>query len=439
MTQENLITMTQKELSRYEIIKRLINGYINGTEASKQIGLTVRQTKNIKAAVKKYGLKGVIHGNRGRESNKKIDEKIITKATKYLKTMYYDFQPTHAMEKLEEEHKIKLSKEKVRQIMAKWKLWKIKSRKQPKKYRSWRPRKDNYGEMQQFDGCYHAWFGNEESCLLLSVDDATGKITHAKFDYSEGIIPVFKFWTEYFNQNNLPISIYLDKFSTYKINHKNAQDNKELITQFQRATNQVGIRLIVAHSPQAKGRVEKMFNTLQNRLVKEMRLAGISTTKEANKFLETFIPKFNEKFAVIPNKKADLHKSMNKQLKQKLFQIFSIQKKRQIQNDYTIRFENQYFQLDEKQPTTVYKKESIIVEEHLNGDTKINFKEHYLNYTVLPERPKKVIDIKLAAITTQKQFNYIPPVDHPWRKFIINPKKIHQTSSEPKKTHSGQI
>ena len=172
--------------------------------------------------------------------------------------------------------------------------------------------------MQQFDGSYHVWFGDEESCLLLSVDDATGKITYAKFDINESVKAVFKFWLEYFSKNGLPLSIYLDKFSTYKINHKNAVDNKDMITQFERAMNQVGVKPITAHSPEAKGRVERMNGTLQDRLVKELKLAGITTRGKANEFLKEYIPKFNAKFAVAPNRRKNLHKKINRQVKEKL-------------------------------------------------------------------------------------------------------------------------
>jgi len=223
-------------------------------------------------------------------------------------------------------------------------LRKIKQRKQLKNRHVWRPRKDNYGEMQQFDGSYHIWFGDKEYCLLLSVDDATGKITHARLGYNESVKAVFRFWSEYFKKHGLPLSIYLDKFSTYKINHKNAVDNKDMITQFQRATNQIGVKLITVHSPQAKGRVERMNGTLQDRLVKELRLAGITTIDEANKFLEEYIPKFNAKFAVVPQRGKDLHKKINNIVREKLLQIFSIQNARKINNDYTVRFENNYFQ-----------------------------------------------------------------------------------------------
>lgn len=426
--EQKLLSMTEKELLRYDVIKDLIDNKINGTDASKQLGVSVRHIKRIKAKVIKCGIKGLAHGNRGKESNRKIKSEIIKKAKKHLKEKYSDFKPTFASEKLEENHNIKINKETVRQIMIEMGLWKLKLKKYSKQIYAWRARKGNYGEMQQFDGSYHQWFGDEESCLLLSVDDATGKITHAKFNYNEGVVSVFKFWKEYFNQNGLPLSIYLDKFSTYKVNHKNAVDNKDLITQFQRAMNQSGVNLITAHSPQAKGRVERMNGTLQDRLVKELKLARITTMEKANEFLKEYIPKFNVKFAVAPNRKADLHKKLSKIIKEKLPQIFSIQDQRKVMNDYTIMFENSFFQLNREQPATVYKKDTVIVEKYLNGDIKINLKGHYLNYTELPERPEKIINVKLSALTIRKQSNWKPPIDHPWRKqFLYNKLKTQQS------------
>lgn len=423
---KELICMTKKELSNYDIINNLINRKINGTDASKQIGVSVRHVKRLKKKVINDGAEGLIHQGRGQSGNRRLDDKIIVKAKKFLKEKYYDFGPTLACEKLEENHDIKTNKETVRQLMINLELWKVKSKKKNKHWHVWRARRDNYGEMQQFDGSYHPWLEDkaEEMCLLLSVDDATGKITYAKFDYNEGVEAVFKFWLEYIDKNGFPLSVYLDKFSTYKVNHKNAVDNKELITQFQRATRQVGIELITAHSPQAKGRVERMFETLQDRLVKEMRLANINTIEQANEFLIEYIPKFNAKFAVSPNRRKDLHKKVNKQTKDQLPQIFSIQKRRKVNNDYTIRFENDYLQLEQEQPTTVYKKDTIIMEKHLDGSTKINLNNKYLNYKVLPDRPKKEIDIKLPAITTRRQSNYIPPANHPWRNPFIFSNKL---------------
>lgn len=198
-----------------------------------------------------------------------------------LTAVYVGFGPTLAAEKLWERDKIKISDESLRTIMIKNNLWKPKPRKRNKQHREWRPRKDNYGTMEQYDGCYHLWFEDRagECCLLLAVDDATGRITKAWFDYHEGILPTFTFWKAYSEEKGQPTSIYLDKFSPYKINHKAAQDNKELITQFQRACQTLDIQLISAHSPEGKGRVERMFETLQDRLVKELRLENISGLK----------------------------------------------------------------------------------------------------------------------------------------------------------------
>jgi len=426
MAQQKTITMTQKEAMRYDVIQNLVAGEIDSTEASKQISLSVRQVKRLKAKVKKNGIKGIIHGNRNKESNRKISNEKIKEVENIVKKKYHDFGPTFTAEKLKEDHRIIISKETLRLFMADWGLWQIKPRKQSKKWHVWRARKNNFGEMQQFDGSYHHWLEDrfEELCLLLSIDDATGNVTHAKFDYNESTMAVFKFWTEYFAQNGLPVSIYLDKYSTYKINHKNAVDNKDIITQFERAMNQTGVRPITAHSAEAKGRVERVFQTLQDRLVKEMRLHNISTIEDANGFLKEYIPKFNAKFAVVPNKKANLHKKVNKQLEEKLPQIFSVQDERKVNNDYTIMFKTKYFQLDQKQPTTVYKKDTVIIEEHLDNTLKVNLKGHYLNYKVLPERPKKQIDIKLSAITGKKQSSWKPPIDHPWRTQLIFSDKL---------------
>lgn len=411
-----MITMNEKELERFEIITRLIAKGIRAREAAKLLDISIRQIKRLKAKVKDNGAEGLIHKNRGKISNRKTDPKIIAKAEKYLKKDYSDFGPTFAGEKLFDDHKIELSKEALRQIMTRIGLWKPKPRKETSEYHGWRPRKECYGEMEQFDGSYHKWLEDRapECCLLLSIDDATGDVTYTKFDENEGTKAVFRFWLEYFDRNGLPSSVYLDKFSTYKINHPSAVDNKELMTQFQRAMDQVNVTLISAHSPEAKGRVERVFQTLQDRLVKELRLAGISTIKEANEFLKEYIPKFNKQFSVVSQSKNNLHKALSQGLKEKLPQIFSIQSERKVNNDYTIMFKNRFFQLAEIQPTTVYKKDIAIVEEHLNGEIRINHNDHYLNYLELPERPIKQ-KMLLPALTRTKS-SWKPAADHPWRK-----------------------
>lgn len=412
------ITMSAKETDRLAVIVKLINKQINGTEASQQMRLTTRQVRRLKGRVKKYGAQGLVHRGRGVPSNRKIKQILADKIISLLRTVYVGYGPTLAAEKLSERNEIAVSDEALRAIMIKNNLWKVRSRKKDKEHREWRPRKENYGAMEQYDGCYHRWFENRapECCLLLAVDDATGKITKARFDSHEGVAPTFGFWKAYVEEKGKPASIYLDKFSTYKINHKAAQDNKELITQFQRACRDLGIELITAHSPEAKGRVERMFDTLQDRLVKELRLQGISDMERANAFLEeTYIPSFNEKFAVVPVKRVDLHRPLTDSDTKQLPSAFSVQSTRVVMNDFTIQFKNQYFQLEQQQPVTVCRKDTILIEERLDGSIIVKLRGKELRYAVLPERPEKEFKLKIPALVTGRP-TYRPPANHPWQK-----------------------
>lgn len=430
MAQKELIAMTQKELSKYEIIKRLIRKEINGAEAAKQIGLSVRQVKNIKARVIKQGPKGVIHKSRGKPSNRKISEEKIKEIKRIIRENYHDFKPSFAAEKLNENHGIKISKETSRQIMIAGKIWKPKPRKSNKEYRAWRQRKEQYGEMIQFDGCYYPWLegrdGSRELCLLAAMDDATGKITHLRFVSDEGVIPVFAFWKQYLEKHGKPISIYLDRFSTYKVNTKTLADDLNVLTQFERAMKDLGIRIIHANSPQAKGRIERANITLQDRLVKELRLADISTVEAANKFVEKiFISKFNAKFSVLPQKKGDIHKPLTKFEKDGLNKIFSIQNTRIVNNDFTIRFEGQWFQLSKTQPTLVLRKDKVQIEQRIDGQIFISLRGKYLGCAALPARPEKV-KMKVVALTGTEP-TWKPPANHPWRRqFILSKAKVEE-------------
>lgn len=431
--------MTTRETNRYEVIKDVLAKKIDGTQAAMLLNRSVRQIQRMKEAIHRLGIKGAIHGNRGRPSHNKTDSETVENAKKHLRKTYYDFNPLLAQEHLRDDHHIELSKETVRQIMIREKLWTSKKKGSVKTKHRWRERKDAYGEMEQFDGSYHNWFEGRnaegvglEQCLLLSVDDATGSITGARFECNEGVEAVFRFWREYFKTNGLPIAIYLDKFSTYKVNHKNAVDNEELMTQFQRAMNQLDVRVINANSPQAKGRVEKMNGTLQRRLVKELRLNTIDTIEDANIYLkEVFIPKFNAQFTVVAEKDQNLHREPSAAKTLELDTILSIQSERTVCNDYTVRFKNNCYQLTETQSTTVFKRDKILIEEHLSGELKISLRSHHLDYVRLPERPKKIRDVKLTALTNRKQAHRIPPAQHPWRMRIaadVERKKYYEST-----------
>lgn len=427
------ITMAIKELTRYEVIPRLVRREINGTEAAKQLNLSVRQVKRLKRKFIEDGPAGLAHGNRGKVGNRGMSEERIKRIEEIVKRRYHDFGPTFAAEKLKENHRIKISNEKLRQLMTEWGLWELRSRKKNKEYRAWRQRKEYYGEMEQFDGSYHHWFEDraEPCCLLASIDDATGKPIKLEFVDWEGVKEAFSFWEEYLKTHGKPISIYLDRHSTYKQNQKSVFDDPKALTQFQRAMERdLGVKIIHAHSCQAKGRIEIRFKNFQDRLVKELRLAGISNKEEANLFVEEiFIPKFSEKFGVLPQKKGDLHRPLTAYEKENLDRIFSIQEHRFVNNDFTVRYKGQWFQLSESQPVLVRKKEKVQIEERIDGQIFIALRGKYLNYILLPERPKKIIDLKLPALTRTKS-NWKPPADHPWRqRFTFSQERRYQTSA----------
>ena len=424
------ITMSGRELDRVTVMTSLKSQIINGTEAALQMHLSTRQVRRLKVRFNAMGAPGLIHRLRGKPSNRKLPKAESDAILKLLRKEYAGFGPTLAAEKLLERDKITVSDETLRTLMIGNNLWKARSRKKNNEHREWRPRKDHYGAMQQYDGCYHRWFENraDECCLLLAVDDATGKITRAWFDHHEGVLPTFGFWKSYLLEKGKPGAIYLDKFSTYKINHKAAQDNKDMITQFQRACFDLGIELITAHSPEGKGRVERMFETLQDRLVKELRLENISDIATANAFLqEKYISAFNEKFAVVPAQQADLHCGLTDIDAKGMGSIFSIHSTRVVMNDFTVQFKNQYFQLAQQQPVTVLRKDNILIEEHLDGSIKLKLREKELRYTVLPKRPDKEFKLRIPALVTSRTI-YRPPANHPWRRQILTNKINLQTA-----------
>jgi len=419
---------TTKEQEKLSVIEQAIAGTITNELAATQLQLSVRQVKRLKKKVRDGGKKAIVHQLKGKDSNHQIDEAIKEKVVTIIKNEYTDFKPTFATEKLEEIHDITISYGTTRLWMIEKGLWK--PRKQKKgDYRSWRQRKEYFGELQQFDGSYHKWLEGRycdnkgiplELCLLASIDDATGKITKACFAANEGVIAVFTFWKEYITETGKPVHIYLDKFSTYKINHKSAVDNHELMTQFERAMKALEVDTITAHSPQAKGRIERLFKTLQDRLIKELRLAKITTPEEANIFLQKiFIPKYNKKFAVIPAKEGNTHKVLTTGEKKNLNHIFSLHEIRKINNDFTVQFKNRWYQLKEIQPATVRAKMAVLIATWLDSSVHILLNKHELSYFLLPEKPKKQAS-KQPPILTTHRLNWKPSQNHPWRKYPQN-------------------
>jgi len=418
-----------KELDKIKILDKLKENFLTNKEASILLNLSIRQIKRLKKKYRDEKEKGIIHGLKGKVGNRKIKKRIVDRIVK-IKTnkqnKYYDFSIQLFKEKLEENHNIKIGYSSLRNILIDNKLHKIRKRNNKNSYYALRERKEYQGELIQFDGAYKDFFegrcvtkGYEtEQCLLVAVDDATGLVT-AKFDKNEGKVAVFKFWKEYIEKKGKPINIYLDKFSTYKINHPNAVDEPDLKTQFRRVMeDELNIPLIFANSPQAKGRVERMNKTLKDRLVKEMRLKNIKSTKEANEFLKNeFLPKFNKQFGVKAKKEKDLHIILDNIEKEKLDKIFSFKDKRKVRNDFVVSYQNHYFQLSKIQTNvTVYKKDEVTVVVDLDNNIYLFKKDKEINYIVLKEKPKKEINLKLSLINSQdpvKKSNWKPPIDHP--------------------------
>ena len=411
------ITMSQKEVKKYDIIQKVIKKELKGSEAASLLKLTTRQIRRIKKKVIEHGIKGLAHGSRGKPSNRKMPDAKRREIITLLHAHYPDFGPTLAAEKLEEMHGIKCDKGTVNTIMVSEGLRKPKQKKK-EQHREWRQRKAHRGEMIQYDGSYEHWFEDRsgEHCLLASIDDASGRVW-MKFDEHEGVEPTFRYWREYIERFGKPNSIYVDQFSTYSMNHKLAKENPDTLTQFERAMTELNIGIIHAHSPQAKGRIERLFKTLQDRLIKELRLRNISTAKEANEFLEKeYISKFNDKFMVVPRSRANLHKELNKLEKSRLDSVFSRQYTRVVKNDFTISHKKNYYQLVKIQPLTIYKQDIIIVEERMDKSIQLRIRSKYLNYELLPERAKRLnADRKSALWVIPKSTAHIPPANHPWR------------------------
>ena len=406
--------LTPEDRERYEIISACIEGGSTNAETAAKLRLTTRQIRRLKRKVEQEGDSGVLHGNRGKPSNRAIPGEVRAAVVSFMKEKKHrDFGPTFAAEQLAKRGTT-LSIETVRAILIKEKLWKPGKRRTPGIHREWRQRMAIQGELVQFDGSYHDWFEDgTEACLLAAIDDATSRV-EALFEDNEGVQAVFRFWWRYLERHGRPVAIYLDKFSTYKVNHKAAVDNAELITQFERAMHELDVRVICANSPEAKGRVERLFGTLQDRLVKELRLVEVKDRKRANAFLsETYLPVHNGRFSVAPRKAGDAHRPLTEKLRRRLPSIFSIQSERRVNNDYTIQFKNQWYQLKATKGVAIFKGDTVTIEERLDSSVHIQLKEVYLTYEVLPKRPQT--KARVPALV-RKPSTWKPPADHPWRK-----------------------
>lgn len=361
------VSLTPEQISEHDILQRVIRREMSTVHAAELLHLTPRTIRRKKDLLLQYGPAALIHGLTGKRSNARIHEDEEVLVGSLLKEKYSDFGPTFAAEKLRELHGINRSSNTIQRIMEDIGLWSSKKHKASPVHREWRMRRSCFGELVQFDGSYEWWLEDRyplKLCLLAAIDDATGKILFARFEYNEGVFPVMRFWQSYIEQNGVPQSIYLDRFSTYSMNVKAAKENPDTATQFERAAKDLGINLIHALSPQAKGRVERLFETLQDRLVKELRLAGINTPEDANIFLEkTYIDVFNQRFAKEAAKQGDLHRTLGEKERATLPLILCRREQRVLQNDFTISYKSIRYQLLSTPRLLMRPKDEVLVHE----------------------------------------------------------------------------
>lgn len=418
MPGKDIITMRVEELKRLHIIHKLKERKIIQQKASQLLGLCVRQVRRILKRVIAEGDSGIIHKSRCKPSNRLLSEDLKDRAISLYREKYSDFGPTLANEKLSEIHDINISTQTLRNWLIETGLWQEKRK--GRQTRKWRERREHFGEMVQMDGSHHDWLEGrgQELVLIAYIDDATSNVYARFYDY-EGTLPAMDSFKGYAGQYGMPQGIYLDRHSTYKSTAKptieDELNNTMPMSQFERAMKEIGVKVIHALSPQAKGRVERLFGTLQDRLIKEMRIRGISTKEEANEFLVCYLPLYNKRFSQKAAKEGDLHRPIPEGIA--LDDILCIKTKRSLRNDFTIGHDKKLYQIEDKAATR-----HVIVEEKIDGSMVIKHKGINLKFHEITSRPVQEKQKSLSLYKPRKR--YIPPKDHPWRKaFVGKPKR----------------
>lgn len=408
MAGKDIIMASAKELRRLRVLHQALEKRITQVEAAEILQLSARQVRRIVAKIREEGDRGIVHGSRGRDSNRSIPKKKKDRVIKLYRERYGGFGPTLAAEKLKEQEGIEISDETLRKWLIGSGDWK-KSRKRGN-HRRRRDRKQTRGEMVQIDGSHHDWFeGRGAKCVLMGyIDDATGTIFCRFYGY-EGTIPAMDSFKRYIRKHGIPLSIYLDKHTTYRSPVKPLFDgDEEGLSQFERAMKELEVEVIHAHSPQAKGRVERLFRTLQDRLVKEMRLRGIKDIAEANRFLGQYMSLHNKRFTVTAVKGGTMHREVPAGLD--LDAILCIKEHRVVRNDNTIAYKGKQYQILDR--TTASR---VMVVEKINGSLSVRDTNKTLRFKELKTMPLKR---KEAAVLPKRKKISIPPAqDHPWRRY----------------------
>jgi transposase len=423
--------MSQRELSRLEVFRQLLDKRLRLRQAAALLSLSVRQVIRLAKAFKREGAAALVSKRRGRRSNNRLSEAVTTAARELLRTLYYDFGPTLAHEKLMEEHGLRLSVESVRRMMTAEGLWRPRQARKVVIHQL-RERRAAFGELVQIDGSPHDWFEGRapRSTLLVMVDDATSRLMHLRLVEAETTFSYFAAARAYFALHGKPRAFYSDKFSVFRVNIPNALTGTGL-TQFGRAMKELDIDLICAHSPQAKGRVERANQTLQDRLVKELRLRSICSMAEANRYLPEFVAAFNSRFAVAPRSGEDAHRPVS--AAEDLDRILVLRERRTLSKNLTLSYDNVIYQIATNRAAYTMRGAHVEVREAGDGRISIEYKGRALSYRVFSEQerrqarvtPSKQIDAALSKPTqTRKRKTYHPPMSHPWKYFDYSEKSM---------------
>ena len=422
------IMMSQKEAKRAQVMELLAAGKIKQKEAGKRLGVSVRHIKRIVRCYRSEGLAGLIGKKRGQPSNRRLSEGAKRLCIERIGTHYRDFGPTLACEKLAERHGIHLCVESTRQIMMAAGYW------QPRKgakacVHPMRERRARLGELIQIDGSPHDWFeGRGERCtLLVFIDDATGNLMQLRFAPAEATLGYMRVLHDHITAHGVPVALYSDKHSIFRVNAKEADPEAE--TQFGRAARELGIECIHANSPQAKGRVERANQTLQDRLVKEMRLAGINNMDEANAWLPGYIADYNKRFAVVPKDGQDAHLPYQGTAGD-LARTLSVQAEKTLSKNLSCQHEGQLMQVATSGTGLGMRGARVTLYQHFDGTQELRWRQRKLTYTVMTKAQRQAaqadgktvnarVDKALEKHGKVNNKGRKPALNHPWRNMPI--------------------
>src|SRR6267378_1449444 len=409
--QEGQLLMTQVDRDRLVALKKAKKKLITQCEAAEELGLSIRQVQRLLDAVKERGDRAVVHRLRGKPSNRRIEEAIEEKAVQVLSMPVYEgFGPTLAAEYLGKKHGIEASKETVRQWMIRAKLWRAKKEKVTEVH-VWRPRRSRFGELVQWDTSEHDWLEGrgEKLYLIAMIDDATSRLL-ARFVRHDSTEENMKLLWSYLERFGRPVRFYTDKASLFQTAEKRKRDepgvDKDPVemppTQIARALGELGITWIAAHSPQAKGRVERNFGTAQDRLVKGMRVAGVTTIEQANQYLTNdYLVWWERELTVEAANPDDAHRRLEKG--HNLAASLSHVETRQVRPDYTLRWNGKLYQIERQAVTTGLRGANLRVEQRLDGSLAVRQGERYLPVTeCAPATRPKAARPKNKPATTRR-------------------------------------